>query len=203
MKEELLWLFPWFVNTDSRSLPSCCPPGSHGCAFAGSGEHHKPEDSPEGAWGTASHHGRADLQFWHECRIPPPPQSWSHQWKLASAHWEGQVSSRVLSRQCVIDWEVCFQKWQLSKPTNQMYERFLCFHLPFAFSVSELFGQWEGKKDVWKWKWALTEFMWTYSCKCSAPSARLFHHLVSWYVHFSVWVNGQGAVFRSKLLTAM
>lgn len=104
MREELLWLFPWFLNTDSRSLPSCCLPDSHGCAFADSGEHHEFEGSPEGAWGTASHHGRADLQFRHGRSIPPPPQSWSNQWKLASVNRKVQVSSRMLVRWSVVSW---------------------------------------------------------------------------------------------------
>ena len=115
-------------------LQTFCDSDSHVCAFADSGEHHELEDSPEGAWGTASHHGRADLQFRHERRIPPAPQSWSHQWKLASAHWEGQVSSGILSRWSVTGWEVCLQKRQLSNPTDQMCESFLAF-LCLLFSM--------------------------------------------------------------------
>lgn len=49
LKAAKLWLFPSFLNTDGRSLPSCCHPDSHGCAFADSGEHYKLENSPEGA----------------------------------------------------------------------------------------------------------------------------------------------------------
>lgn len=43
------------------------PLDSHGDAFADSGEHHELEDSPKGARGAASHHGRADLQLGYEC----------------------------------------------------------------------------------------------------------------------------------------
>lgn len=62
------------------------------------------------------------------------------------------MSSEMLSRWSVNGWEVCLQKWQLSNLTDQMYGGFPCFHLPFVFSVSELFGQSEGKEKAWKWE---------------------------------------------------
>lgn len=118
MLKELFWLFLRLLMSDH------CPPDSHGDAFADPGDHHKLEDSPEGARGAASHHGRSDLQLGHECWISPPPQPWSHQWKLASAHREGQVSSKRLPSCSVITWEVCLQL------SNQMDEGFLPFICP-------------------------------------------------------------------------
>lgn len=115
---------------------------SRGFTFAGSGEHYKLEDSPEGAWGTASHHGRADLQLRHECRIPPPPQSWSHQWKFASAHWESQVSSRMLFRWSGID---LLGEMAVLKSSWSNSWVFPCFHSLFVFNVTESFGQLAGQ----------------------------------------------------------
>lgn len=117
---------------------------SDGFTFADSGEHYKLEDSPEGAWGTASHHGRADLQLRHECRIPSPPQSWSHQWKFASAHWEGQVSSRMFRWSGVgLLAEMAFLKSSWSNAWE-----FPCFHSPFVFNVTESFGPLRARRKI-------------------------------------------------------
>lgn len=48
-------------------------------------------------------------------------------------------------------------------------------------------------------EWSLPELMGVCSCKCSGPSVRLFHHLVSWYMHLCVWMKGRGALFRREL----
>lgn len=171
---------------------------SHGFTFADSREHYKPEDSPEGAWGTESHHGRADLQLRHESRIPPPPQSWSHQWKFASAHWKGQVSSRMLFRWSGIGLlaEIAVFK---CKPSNTW--EFSCFHSLFVFNVMNHLGSQRARRKLSNGSEHLLN-SWK-SILASAQDLQQGFSTVWWVdnVHLDVRMKGQGTVFRNRLQT--